>query len=77
MSRRRNRHRGDASPRSGFIRRRDRQGRNHAFVFDLTADRYCAVDESGRVDPDDKLGPDEIRPHLAEDLYDEGDEEGT
>ena len=61
----------------GFIRRRDRQGRNHSFVFDLTADGYVPVDESGRVDPDNKLAPDEMPADLAEDLYDEGDEEGT
>jgi hypothetical protein len=46
-------------------------------VFDLTADGYVPVDETGRVDPDNKLGPDQIPPHLAEDLYDEGDDEGT
>ena len=35
------------------------------------------VDETGRVDPDAKLGPTEIPADLAEELYPDGDEEGT
>ena len=75
MSRRRNRHRGgaDRSTRPGFIRRRDRQGRNQAFVFDLTADGFVPVDSSGKVNPEAPLGPTEIPVDVAEDVYDDED----
>ncbi len=65
-----------SDPRSttpGFIRRRDQQGRNHAYVFDLTADGYVPVDSSGKVDPDAPLAANQIPVDVADDIYDDED----
>jgi len=68
--------RSDRSTTPGVLRRVDQQGRNHAFVYDLTEDRYCEVSESGRVS-DNRLAPDEIPVEVANEVYEDGPEEGT
>ncbi len=73
MARNRRPRRGDRSTRPGYVRRRDQQGRNHAFVFDLTADGFVPVDSSGKVDPDAPLAANQIPVDVAEDVYDEED----
>lgn len=72
MSRRRNQHRGgaDRSTTPGFIRR---GRRGQVYVWDLLADGMVPVDESGRVDPDSPLGPNEIPRDLADEIYDDED----
>jgi hypothetical protein len=67
--------RGDPRSRTpGFLRRVDKQGRNRAWVYDVTEDRYVEVSESGRVS-DKRLEPGEIPVEVAEVVYEDGQEE--
>ena len=50
---------------------------NVAYVWDLLADAYVPVNSEGEPDIDAGLAADEIPPHLADELYDEGADEGT
>lgn len=74
MPRRRPRRRDPRSTTPGFIHRIDKQGRNRAWVFDLTEDRYVEVTGEGRV-TDKRLAPDEIPVEVAEAVYEDGPEE--
>jgi len=67
----RRRRRRDRSTRPGFIRRHDKQGRNRAWVYDLTEDRYCEVTGEGRV-TDERLAPGDIPVEVANEVYEEG-----
>ncbi len=66
-----------SDPRSttpGFIRRRDQQGRNRAYVFDLTEDRYVETDKPGKVSGK-RLQPGEIPIEVEEAVYGDGPEQ--
>ena len=82
MSRRRNRHRGDASPRPGYLRKGDT-----VWAWSILDDAYVLVNptgptdmaanegrlpdglEGGKPDPGRKLKPRQLDRHLSEDVY--------